>query len=51
MCALILCGASMLYILISRTRYKYETSSAIRKIFIIALIGAIIAAVLAWLFT
>lgn len=48
---LVLCGVSMLVLLLLKRRYRSATSGAIRRIFKIALIGAIIALILIWLFS
>ena len=48
---LLVCGISMLCAFVSKSTYKRELTRSIRKIFNIALWGAIISLVLSWLFS
>ena len=48
---LLACGAALLYISISKKTFKAEVSSAIKKIFKIALPGAIVGLIFSWLFS
>lgn len=46
-----LCGLSMLILLIFKSKFTSDVSRAIRKIFVTAFVGAIIALLLFWLFS
>lgn len=48
---LLICGISMLCAFVSKATYRRELAGSIRKIFNIALWGAIISLVLSWLFS
>ena len=48
---LLVCGISMLCAFVSKSTYKRELARSIRKIFNIALWGAIISLVLSWFFS
>lgn len=48
---LLLCGIAMIFSLVSRKTFKPELAKSVKKIFIIALWGSIVAMVLSWLFS
>lgn len=48
---LLLCGIAMIFSLVSKKTFKAELAKSIKKIFVIALCGAIVAMVLSWLFS
>ena len=48
---LLLCGIAMIFSLVSKKTFKAELAKSVKKIFVIALWGSIVAMVLSWLFT
>lgn len=48
---LLLCGIAMILSLVSKKTFKAELAKSVKKIFVIALWGSIVAMVLSWLFS
>ena len=48
---LLLCGIAMIFSLVSKKTFKAELAKSVKKIFVIALWGSIVAMVLSWLFS
>lgn len=48
---LLLCGIAMIFSLVSKKTFKAELTKSVKKIFVIALWGSIVAMVLSWLFS
>lgn len=48
---LLLCGIAMIFSLVSKKTFKAELAKSVKKIFVIALWGSIMAMVLSWLFS
>ncbi len=48
---LLLCGIAMIFSLVSRKTFKPELAKSVKKIFVIALWGSVVAMVLSWLFS
>lgn len=48
---LLLCGIAMIFSLVSKKVFKAELAKSVKKIFVIALWGSIVAMVLSWLFS
>lgn len=48
---LLACGVALAYLLVSKKTFSSEKTKSVKKIFVIALCGAVIAVVLSWLFS